>query len=150
MIWTIVFGLFGVIGGLCGIWSLVYVRRQTKLMEEDIRDRKKQDAEDTDWSIRLEKVSNQLRQINPNLMVQEPGVKGPTQVYPTIFPDPKVRVAIETYIVELNPSKTLFLPRSPQPYEFRSPTMRQTIEKAEMLIQKFIQEHPFCKQHLLG
>ena len=146
--WTIIFGLFGIIGGLCGIWSLFYVRRQTNLMEQDIRDRKKQDAEDTDWSIRLEKVSNQLRQINPNLMVQEPGVKGPIQVYPTIFPDPKFRVTIETYIVEQNPSKTLFLPRSPQPYEFRSPTMRQTIERAESLIQKFRQEHPGAAHHL--
>jgi hypothetical protein len=32
MIWTIVFGLFGVIGGLCGTWSLLYVRRQASLI----------------------------------------------------------------------------------------------------------------------
>jgi len=50
---TAIFGLFGVIGGICGVWSLIYVRRQTalarrqtELMEPEINDRKKQDIED--------------------------------------------------------------------------------------------------------
>jgi len=77
-------------------------------------------------------------------------VNGATCVYTTLFLDPKFCVDIENYIVQLNPSETLFLPRKPHAYELRSPRMRETIEKAEVLIQKFIQEHPFCKQHVLG
>jgi len=50
---TVIFALFGVISGICGVWSLIYVRRQTalarrqtELMEPEINDRKKQDIED--------------------------------------------------------------------------------------------------------
>lgn len=148
LILTIIFGLFGVVGGICGIWSLLYVRRQTNLMEQDIQDRKKQDAEDDKWADRFENLSNQLRKINPRLQVKEPGVTNATWVYLTIFTDPKFRVDIENYIVQMNPSETLFLPRKPQAYELRSPRMRETIEKAEALILKFKQEHPTVAQHL--
>jgi hypothetical protein len=77
---SIVFNVFGVIGGICGIWSLVYTRQQTKLMAQDIQERKNQDAVDADWAIRYEKVVNQLRKINPHLQVQEPGVNGTTMM----------------------------------------------------------------------
>jgi hypothetical protein len=114
-----------------------------------IYDRKKQDAEDEQWAQRLEALSAKLRRINPLFMVQEPGM-GLTQICPTMYPDPKFRVDVEAYIVQLDPAGTIFLPRKPQAYDFRSQRMRETIEKAETLMQKFIQEHPFCKQHLLG
>jgi hypothetical protein len=117
-------------------------------MEQDILDRKKQEAEDDKWADRFENVSNQLRRINPRLQVQEPGVNGATWVYTTLFLDPKFRVDIENYIVQLNPSETLFLPRKPQAYELRSPRMRETIEKAETLILKFKKEHPGVAHHL--
>jgi hypothetical protein len=148
VVFTIVVGVFGIIGGICGIWSLFYGRRQTKLAEQDIRDRRKQDAEDDNWAERFEKVSNQLRRINPRLQVQEPDTKGLIWVYPTVFPDPKFRVDIENYIVQVNESQTLFLPRKPQAYELRSPRMRETIEKTEALLKKFCQEHPRAAHHL--
>lgn len=154
---TVLFGVFGIIGGICGVRSLIYVRHQTELtrlqtemMERDINDRKKQDAEDNQWAQRYELLSTKLRRINPRLQVQEPGVNGGTWIYTTMYLDPKFRVEVENYIVQLDPAGAIFLPRKPQPYEFRSPRMRETIEKAETLMQKFIQEHPFCKQHLLG
>jgi hypothetical protein len=154
---TVIFGLFGVIGGICGVWSLIYVRRQTalarrqtELMEREINDRKKQDIEDDRWAQRFEGLSTKLRRINPRLQVQEPGVVGLTWIYTMMYPDPKFRVDVENYIVQLDPAGTIFLPRKPQAYEFRIPRMRETIEKAETRMQKFIQEHPFCTQHLLG
>jgi len=154
---TAIFGLFGVIGGICGVWSLIYVRRQTalarrqtELMEREINDRKNQDIEDDQWAQRFEALSTKIRRINPRLQVQEPGVVGPTWIYTMMYPDPKFRVDVENYLVQLDPAGTIFLPRKPQAYEFRIPRMRETIEKAETLMQKFIQEHPFCTQHLLG
>ncbi len=154
---TIIVGSFGIVGGICGVWSLLYVRRQTELarrqtemMERDITDRRKQDAEDDQWTQRFESLSTKLRRINPRVQVQEPGVNGLTWIYTTMYTDPKFRVDIENYIVQLDPAGTIFLPRKPQAYEFRSQRMRETIEKAETLMQKFVQEHPSCKQHLLG
>ena len=147
---TIIFGLFGVVGGICGIWSLVYVRRQTAMMAQDISDRKKRDEEDDSWAQRFEGLSRTLLRINPQLQVLEPGQKNATWIYTTMYADPKLRVNIENFIVARNDPGTLFLPRKPQPHEFRSPTMRETIERAEVEMGRFIKEHPFCKQHLLG
>ncbi len=153
---TILFGVFGIVGGICGVWSLLYVRRQTELArrqtemtERDIDDRKRREVEDDQWAERFEALSTKLRRINPRLQVREP-VIGMTWIYTTMYTDPKFRVDVENYIVQLDPAGTMFLPRKPQPHELRSQRMRETIETAEALMQKFIQEHPFCKQHLLG
>jgi hypothetical protein len=154
---TVIFGVFGIVGGICGVWSVIYARHQTELarrqmetMERDINDRRKQDAEDDRWAERFEVLSTKLRRINPHLQVQEPGVNGVTWIYTTMYLDPKFRLDIENYVVLLNSTGTVFLPRKPQPYEFRSRRMRETIENAETLMQKFIDAHPSCKQHLLG
>src|SRR5277367_402151 len=99
---TIIFGLFGIVGGICGVFSLIYVRhqtelarRQTEMMERDITDRKKQDAEDDQWAQRLESLSTKLRRINPRLQVQEPGIGGVTWIYTSMYLDPKFRVDLE-------------------------------------------------------
>jgi hypothetical protein len=95
-------------------------------------------------------LSRKLLRINPRLQVFEPGQKNNTWIYTTLYPDPKLRLNIENFIIEVNGSGNLFLPRKPQPHEFRSPTMRETIERAEAEMERFINEHPFCNQHLYG
>jgi hypothetical protein len=50
----------------------------------------------------------------------------------------------------IEPSQAHGDARKPQAYQFRSPQMREPIEKAETLMRKFVPGHPFCKQHLLG
>jgi len=154
---TIVFGVFGVVGGICGLWSLVYVRHQTELarkqtemMENDIKERKEQGAEDDRWAYRFEELSAKLRRISPNMQVKEPKQINVTYLYGTMYPDPKFRIDVESFIVLLDSSKSVFLPRSPQPHEFRSPKMRETIAKGEALMEQFVKEHPTCKQHLYG
>lgn len=148
MVWTIIFGSFGVICGICGIWSLIYTRRQTTLMAQDIQQRKVQDTADADWALRYEKLVNQLRNINPVIQVQEPGTNSTIALYATIFPDVKFRSDLQVYIVPLDRSQTQFVPKSPRPDELRSPKMREIIAKAEALIQKFRKEHPGGAHHL--
>ncbi len=150
IVFTIVVGLFGIVGGICGVWSFVYSRRQTEMMERDINDRKTRDAEDDQWAQRFETLSTKLRRINPRTQVQEPRATSTTWIYTTMYTDPKFRVDVENYIVQLDAAGNIFLPRKPQPHELRSQRMRETIETAEALMQKFVQEQPFCKQHLLG
>lgn len=154
VILTIVFGLFGVIGGICGVWSLIYVRhqtelarRQTEMMAQDIADRKKRDTEDDSWAQRFETLQRILLRISPTLQVKEPGNTNTTHIYPTML-DSKLRTNIERMIIEVDAGQTHFSPREPQPHQLRLPTMRETIEKAEAEMHEFIKEHPFCKQHL--
>src|SRR6267142_1884906 len=145
---TILFNIVGVIGGICGIWSLVYTRQQTKLLAQDFRERKNQDSVDANWALRYEKVVSQLRNINPHLQVQEPGVNGATMMYTTIFPDHRFRADLEVYIIPLNASGTLFLPRSPRPDELRSPKLREVIAKAEQQLAEFRKSHPGAARNL--
>jgi hypothetical protein len=154
---TIVVGAFGIVGGICGVWSLFYVRDQVKLaqrqlefMQMDTNERKARDEEDDSWAQRYPNLSTKLLRINPTLQVAEPGQKSATWIYTTMFADPKLRANIENFIIEVNGPGSLFLRRNPRPHEFRFPAMRQTIERAEAEMERFINEHPFCKQHLYG
>ena len=117
-------------------------------MAQDISDRKKRDAEDDSWAQRFEALSRRLLRINPQLQVLEPGQKNATWIYTTMYTDPKIRVNIESFIVERNGPGTGFLPRKPQPHEFRSLTMRETIERAEAEMDRFIKEHPALSKNL--
>jgi hypothetical protein len=148
LVLSIVFGIVGAVGGLFGIGSFLYARQGVRLMKADIARRNLQDADDSDWASRLESVVDQLRRINPQMMVQPPGETGLTMLYPTIFPNPKFRVEIETYIVHLDASRTQFVPISRQAYELRSSTLRATLAKAEILLQEFRQAHPNMARYL--
>jgi hypothetical protein len=124
--------------------------RQVKIMEDDVAERKERDDEDESWAQRYEDLQRKLTRINPRTQVLEPENGNNTWIYSTMYADPKFRANVERFIVELDASQTLFLPRKPQPYELRSTTMRETIQRAESELARFIKEHPFCKQHLCG
>lgn len=146
--WQIALSIIGALGGICGIVSLVYAHRQTRLIEEDLRNRHARDDEDRAWSAKFERVMNQILRISPHLQVQEPGVNGLTMMYTSIFPDPIFRSALESYVVMLDKTRTQFLPRSPRPDELRSRNLRETVEKAEFLLMDFREKHPGASHHL--
>ena len=146
--WQLALGIIGAVGGICGLIAVFYAWRQTKVMSDDIRSRKQQEAEEIEWAARFELVMNQLLRINPLLQVQEPGASVPINLYQTIFPDLEFRKAVESYIVQLDRSQTQFLPRRPRPDELRSANMRKTLEKAETLLKAFRQNHPGAVHHL--
>lgn len=144
---TLLVGLCGIIGGICGVWSLLYVKKQTDMMAKDIKNRNDRDAEDDQWAHRFEQLRAKLLRVNPVLQVQEPGRDRTTVIYPTMYPDARLRQAIEAFIVQLKGMQ--FEPRHPQPHEFSSPEMRRTIERAEAEMKEFLEAHPFCRQHLI-
>jgi len=56
--------IIGVVGVLCGIAGLLYARsqtryarQQTKLIEDDLRERKRGEDEDSQWAERHERIS---------------------------------------------------------------------------------------------
>jgi len=157
LILTIVGAIVGIVGGFCGAASLFYSRSQAELaqkqldlMQKDIADRKKKDNEDEAWTVRFSELSRRLLRINPRIQVREPGTEKNTWLYLDMYPDVKLRLNIENFIIEVDAARNLFLPRKPQPHELRSMAMRETIEQAESEMARFIKEHSFCKQHLYG
>jgi len=76
------------------------------------------------------------------MTVQPTGVPA-TQLYPSIFPDAKIRGALQTYIVQLNASQTQFLQRpNPRPDELRLTNLRETIKRAEQCMAEFQKQNP--------
>jgi hypothetical protein len=140
--WQSVLSIIGAVGGLCGLWSLWYARRQTHLMEGQIRKQDTQDKEDLDWSQRFERLANQLARINPGLTIQEPGKNSTMGLYASIFSDPKFREALENYVVQVNPSRTQFAQRNPRPDELRRSNLRETVKRAEQCMTDFQKQNP--------
>jgi len=141
--WQAVLGIIGAVGGVCGLWSLWYSRRQTILVEQQIQKQDNQDKEELDWSERFEHLANQLSRINPGLQIQPPGNSSfAITLYSSIFPDPKFREALETYVVQVNSGRTQFSQRNPRPDELRRTNLRQTILTAERCIADFQRNNP--------
>ncbi len=140
--WQNILSIIGAIGGLCGLWSLWYARQQTNLMKLQIRTQETHDKEELDWSERFERLANQLVRLNPGLTIQPPGVTHQVTLYPSVFPDPQFREALQTYIVLLNSSRTQFSQRNPRPDELRRANLRDTIKKAEECMARFQKENP--------
>jgi hypothetical protein len=143
MPWQAVVGIIiGTVGGVCGLFSLWYSRRQTILIEQQIQRQASQDKEELDWSERFEHLANQLSRINPGLQIQQPGKSFVIGLYASIFPDPKFREALETYIVQVNSGRTQFSQRNPRPDELRRTNLRETITNAERYMADFRRSNP--------
>ncbi len=140
--------IIGVVGVLCGIAGLLYAiqqtryaRQQTNLMEDDLREKRREETEDSQWAERHERLINQILQINPQLKIQPPGVPL-TYLYTSIFPDATLRKALETYVVQLDSSQTRFLRMNPRPDELRRTNLRETVRKAEECLAEFQKHNP--------
>jgi len=141
--------IIGVVGLLCGIAGLLYARsqtkyprQQTKLIEDDLRERKRGENEDSQWAERHERLANQLLKINPLLNIQPSGVPL-TCLWTSIFPDAKLREALQTYVVQLHSSQTEFVRRTPpRPDELRLSNLRETVKRAEECMADFQKHNP--------
>ena len=65
-------------------------------MEDDIQRRERNDKEDSEWAEKHERLASQLLKLrSPGLTIELPGLPA-TTLYPSIFPDGKLREALET------------------------------------------------------
>lgn len=141
--------IIGAVGGVCGAWSLWYTwrqtkysRRQTELLESQIAAAETAEKEDSEWATRFERLANRVSRINPGLTIQVPGTSSQMCLYPAIFSDPKFREALETYVIQVNASRTQFSPRSPRPDELRRTNLRSAVERAERCMAEFQEKNP--------
>lgn len=125
-----------------GCHSVGVAIKQTNIARTMAAKQDEHEREIHDWQLKHEAVATQLVKITPQVMMQEPGHNSFIMLYPTIFPDAKFRQAVETYIVELDGTKTSFIPRKPNPHELRSPALRQTVARATELLDAFRKDHP--------
>lgn len=145
MVVTII-SLLALLGTLVGVYyARGQLREAKRVREEDARALARQheaEREELEWADRYERLVSQITKITPTMTVQPTGVPA-TQLYPSIFPDARIREALQTYIVEMNDSTTQFLRRpNPRPDELRLTNLRETIKRAEECMAEFQKRNP--------
>jgi len=60
---TLLASAVGLVGGICGIVSLIYQRKQTQLSQQLVKASQEQEQKYVDWSTKYEKVSDALTKI---------------------------------------------------------------------------------------
>jgi len=108
-----------------------------------------QEREVTDWFVKHETLAIQLVKINPNLTIVRPDGSAMC-IYPTIFPEPNFREKLERYVVEKDRSGSVFSPRSPTELELRSPVLRETVTKANEILDAFAKQHPGIVEYYMS
>ena len=115
--------------------ALSQSRRQTALMETQLREQKAQEREDSEWAERFDRLANQLTHINPLMQVAPQGKT--VVLYTAVFNEPNLQRALERYVIQRDASTTQFQARRPLPHELRNANLRETVQKAEQAIVDF-------------
>ena len=119
-----------------------YAREQVVLMREQAKKSEEQERDERQWAERHERLATRLSRINPNLTLAAPDGNSHFCLYPAVFQDPQFRSKLETYVVDLNASRTEFQPHKATPHELRLQGLRDTVATAEQLIDKYVKENP--------
>ena len=135
-----------VISTLVTILALYYAWRQTQLADRLAKKQEEQQREIYDWQVRHERVARIISKRPPHAMYAAPG--GLRCLYPAVFSAPDLRNDIERYVVEYaNNNRSLFVPRTPDELQLRSPSLRETVEKAERALQECKKNDPELYAH---
>ena len=148
-VWQSFLSVIGGVGGLCGIYALVQnweqtklAREQTRLMREQAKKSEEQEREERQWAERHERLAMRISHIGPNMLIASPNANSHICLYPAVFQDPQFRSKLETYVVDLNASRTEFRPHKATPHELHLQGLRDTVATAEQLIEKYTKENP--------
>jgi len=118
-----------------------YAQIQVQLMREQAKKSEEQEREERQWAERHERLATRLS-INPNMVTAAPGANSHFCLYSDVFREPQFRSKLETYVVDLNASRTEFRPHKATPHELRLQGLRDTVATAEQLIDKYVKENP--------
>jgi hypothetical protein len=84
------------IGGCFGVASFFYVRRQTTLMNSQVRSEENRKADDAEWSAKFEEAATSLARVGPKWIS---GTEG--EFYHSQFTDLNVRTRIEQHLFHI-------------------------------------------------
>src|SRR5207249_2302383 len=119
-----------------------YARIQVQLMQAQAKKSDGQEREERQWAERHERLATRLSCISPSMMLAAPDANSHFCLYPSVFQDPQFRSRLETYVVDLNASRTEFRPHKATPHELRLQGLRDTVATAEQLIEKYSRDNP--------
>lgn len=129
----------GVIGGICGIASLYYVVKQTRLMNQQLRMSREQQSADAEWSAKFDDAVSTVVKIGPKVVTAPSG--SVSNAYGLVFPDPEFRQRIERHLVHFELSRNRFGARPIDTEQLRLPIVQETIRQVLDAARKFKDEH---------
>ena len=134
-----------IVAGLSARWGFT----QADIAQKMKAKLDEQEREVTDWLVKHETLALQLVKINPHLIIRRPDGSSMC-IYPTIFKDVKFRQKLERYIIQLNRSGSVFATRIPTELELRSPSLRETVTKANEILDAFAKRHPGVVEYYMS
>ena len=113
--------------------------KQTKIAQEATKKLEDQEREVTDWFVKHENLALQLSRVGTDLQIRRPDGTV-MHIYPTIFSEVTFREKLERYVVHRNGG--VLTPRSPTELQLRSPALRETVTKANEILDAFDKKNP--------
>jgi hypothetical protein len=113
--------------------------KQTKIAQGATKKLDDQQREVTDWFVKHETLAIQLSKVSEDTYIKRPDGTI-MHIYRTVFPDARFREKLERYVVHKDGS--VMTPRSPTELELRSPALRETITKANEILDAFDKQNP--------
>lgn len=130
-------GVVGLIGGVCGLIGLIYVRKQTRLLQQQVDTVLKQDTDYAEWAGKLEQAVEALTRICGRTVNTGPSVQAGLAV---VFPNENLRKRIDRHIGHAafwGKFKPIRLSRD----QLLSPVVKKLIQEVLDTTEKFKKEH---------
>ena len=129
--------IVGLVGGICGITSVIYTVRQTRLLQKQVDAALAKDASYGEWAKKWEQAVEALTKICAKTIsidnVPQHGLR-------IVFPGKQLHKRINRYL-----GRTTFLgkfePAKPSQEQLLNPVVQQLIQEVLDTIEKFKQEH---------
>lgn len=133
-------------GGLCGIFSLFYQRRQAavmadqlKVMREQLDIVSRQEGAVSEWAAKYDQAAAALLKIGTGFISTGPSKSD--EAYSYVLPDPELRSRIERYLGHRRSIFPNFKPSPPTKEQLQNPVVQRTIQDVLNAIAKFKSEH---------
>ncbi len=135
-LFTFIGSIIGTLGGICGIVSLIYQRRQTWIMQQRWEDARRGESGYVNWAKKYYRASTALIKIYSKAIYNGPSPVGGRYL---VFPGRELRKRIERH---LRKGWFGFKPVALSREQLGNPVIQQLIDGALESIDKFKQEHP--------
>ena len=131
--------LIGILGGLCGVASLYYVRSQTRLLQQQMQAMISKDETYIEWAVKLGKAVDAITKVYSG-MIRKENYATPQPVQGIIF-DPELRDCIERYLGSRSRWSGNFTPKLLNQEQLLNPVVQQVIKEVLDAIETFKREH---------
>src|SRR5713101_4553157 len=133
-IFTIIGFVMGVVGGISGVFSVLYTRKQARVMQEELGRLLRQDNRAEEWAKKYDEAAALLTRIFPGKFPTGPSVM--TGAYTYIFQSEALRGRIERYLGRRG-FWGAFQPTLPTGEQLQNPVIQDTIQQVLDLVEKF-------------